>query len=32
MATEHPLKDFFKTHDLRVAPNADTIKAKMPIE
>lgn len=32
MATDHPLKDFFKTHDLREANNASTIKARMPLE
>ena len=30
-ATEHPLKGFFKTHEPRVAQNAATITAKMPI-
>ena len=27
MATDHPLKDFFKEHDLRQAQNAHTIPA-----
>jgi NADH-quinone oxidoreductase subunit B len=31
MDTEHPLKGFFKTHEPRIAQNADTITAKMPI-
>ena len=31
MATDHPLKGFFKTHEPRVAQNADTITTKMSI-
>lgn len=32
MATNHPLKDFFKEHSLREAPNASTIRASIAVD